>query len=446
MNTRIPPGTNAKSSIKSCAWLAIAITAFAAAAAPPKITADQARAAAEQIAQLIEKYYVFPDKRQNIAAAIRKAVADHRYDIADPYAFADRITTDLRAAANDVHLAVSFQPERSTEGSDHGPSADSQSAERSLRRRRNEGFEELKILPGNIRYVKVTGFMWTNDVTASVTDEIARFLSGGDAVIIDLRGNSGGNASAVARLISYFMKDDNQVLMTFHDGMSGEVAVTRVRDDLRAPRMIGKPLYTLIDGGTASAAEEFAYHVQQFKLGSLVGEKTAGAANNNQFFPVEPGFMVSISIGRPVHPVSKTNWEGVGIAPTDAAPATSALEEAQLLALRRLAENASKTDRQSYAWARESVEARLHPFSVSPGDLKAYCGKYGIRTVRSENGTLIFQREERPSKKLVPIARDLFAFADSDQIRVKFRRSGDHVIGFDQITDEGDVLPSERDN
>src|ERR1051325_9170065 len=151
--------------------------------------------------------------------------------------------------------------------------------------------------------------------------------------------------------------------------MWGDVTVSGVRDDLRAPRMIGKPLYTLIDDGTASAAEEFAYHVQQFKLGSLVGEKTMGAANNNQHFPIEPGFVVSVSIGRPIHPVSKTNWQGSGILPTDAVPAPAALEHAEVMALHRLAEKAPAAERGTYTWAIEAIEARIHPFNVPPHDL-----------------------------------------------------------------------------
>src|SRR3546814_9047052 len=77
--------------------------------------------------------------------------------------------------------------------------------------------------------------------------------------------------------------------------------------ELPAGRMIGKPLYVLIDGGVGSAAEEFAYSVQQFGLGRLVGETTAGGANVNSFVPIPPGFLLSVSVGRPVHPVSGGN-------------------------------------------------------------------------------------------------------------------------------------------
>jgi hypothetical protein len=42
------------------------------------------------------------------------------------------------------------------------------------------------------------------------------------------------------------------------------------------------------------------------------------------------------------------------------------------------------------------------------------------------------------------MAPDLFAFANTTQVRVRFRRSGDKVIGFDQITEDDQVIPSER--
>ena len=48
--------------------------------------------------------------------------------------------------------------------------------------------------------------------------------------------------------------------------------------------MVGKPLYVLTSGGTASAAEEFIGHVAGYKLGELIGENTAGAGFRNEFF------------------------------------------------------------------------------------------------------------------------------------------------------------------
>ena len=82
--------------------------------------------------------------------------------------------------------------------------------------------------------------------------------------------------------------------------------------------------------------------------------------------------------------------------------------------------------------------------SMSPVELRTYTGKYGIRSIRLEKDILVYQREGRDPTTLVPMAADLFAFADTADVRVRFRRSGGKVVGFDQITVDGQVLPSER--
>jgi hypothetical protein len=421
------------------AWI---LTVGSTRAAPPALTAEQARAAAEEIARLVEGHYVFKDQRQTIAKALRDGIAAQRYEAGDPAELGARLTDDLRAAGHDRHLWVHWDPEQYQDLLKGKPDSGASEYQRTIGLRRNQGFEEMKILAGNVRYARITNFLWTNDVTGRVIDETARFLGDGDAVIVDLRHNGGGDASAVERLISYFFDGGDRVLMTFHDGASGEAIVTRVSKDLAAPRMVGKPLYVLIDGGTGSAAEEFAYHVQQFKLGVLVGDKTAGAANNNRLFPVAPGFVASVSEGRPVHPVSKTNWEGVGVEPDVAS--TAALDQAQALALEGLIERAGAAHRSAYEWTLADVESRLHPLKLSRNELRAYAGSYGIRTIRLTGDTLVFQRQGGEPTTLIPMAPDLFAFANTTQVRVRFRRSGDKVIGFDQITEDDQVIPSER--
>src|SRR6185295_8308874 len=100
------------------------------------------------------------------------------------------------------------------------------------------------------------------------------------AIVIDLRGNGGGDPLAVRYLVSHFMAP-NQLLITFLEaGKAPEES--RTLADLPAGRLTGKPLYVLTDRRCGSACEDFAYAVQQFKLGELVGATTAGAANNNR--------------------------------------------------------------------------------------------------------------------------------------------------------------------
>jgi hypothetical protein len=154
--------------------------------------------------------------------------------------------------------------------------------------------------------------------------------------------------------------------------------------------------------------------------------------------------MVSISTGLVTHPVSKTNWEGKGVPPdVDVAP-PAALDQAQLLALRKLADGAGAEQRAAYEWDIAALRARLEPVVLADDALAAYTGKYGIRTIRVDNHALIFQRDGREPVALRPLAPDLFAFTNNDAVRVRFRRAGARVTGFDQVTQDGQVTASDR--
>ncbi|MBA3258377.1 MAG: S41 family peptidase [Gemmatimonadales bacterium] len=299
--------------------------------------------------------------------------------------------------------------------------------------RAHHGLAESRILAGNVRYLKITGFEWVRDETGLAYDGAMRFLKGGDAVIVDLRGNGGGSSEAIQYLTSHFL-DADTLLLTFLQG-SETPFQSRSLSHLPAGRLKGKPLYVLIDGGVASAAEEFAYHVHQFKLGELVGARTAGAANNNRFVPIAPSFVLSVSVGRPVHAVSKANWEGVGIEPSVEAPPTQALDVAHSLALGRLARTrgAAPEDIADYAWARTGVEARLHPVSLPPERLRALAGAYGEISVAFRNGALWLTRLNRPARRLTPLTSGgLFAVEEIDVLRVRFTPKGLELLRQDE--------------
>jgi hypothetical protein len=208
--------------------------------------------------------------------------------------------------------------------------------------------------------------------------------------------------------------------------------------------MVGKPLYVLTSGGTGSAAEEFAYHIKNFKLGTLIGEPTAGAANNDSITPVAPGFVISTSTGRPVHPVTGTNWEGIGVLPDVAVPADQALDKALLLALHKLAATPGP-HAEEYAWGISGEEAKLSPpASLSEQAMAEYVGTYGERTIRLENGKLVYQRKDRAPMAMALMAKDLFTVGMGDQIRIRFHREGGKIAGLELLTADGEAISSPR--
>jgi C-terminal processing protease CtpA/Prc len=62
---------------------------------------------------------------------------------------------------------------------------------------------------------------------------------------------------------------------------------------------------------------------------TVIGETTAGAANMSLPYALNDWWAVAVSSGRPINPITKTNWEGVGVKPDVPVSADAALEEAR---------------------------------------------------------------------------------------------------------------------
>jgi hypothetical protein len=394
----------------------------AGAAARPALQAKERTLALDAIIAAIPKTYVFPEKAAAVVAALAQHRRAGRYDLADPQLLAERLTDDLRAASGDRHLYLQYDPAHYAAAATSAPGRPAGEEAAFLQRlatRDHHGLTRLERLPGNLRYLKVEAFEWVPDVTGTVYDEALRFLKDGDAIIIDLRGNTGGSHAAVRYLVSHFL--DGDVLELTFQARGQPPVQSRTLEHLPAGRLKGLPLYVLIDGNVGSAAEAFAYDVEQFALGTLVGSTTAGAANNNDFTPIAPGFMFSIPFGRPEHAVSHTNWEAVGVHPTVEAPPSQALAVAQGLALARLEARPglSAERRAEYDWVKVAVEAQLHPLRLAPEALQPFVGHYGPNEVALIEGALWLRRADRPARRLVPLtAAGLFAVEGNDALRV----------------------------
>lgn len=388
---------------------------------PVTFTVAEREAAIKAIVSAFEEQYVFPEVRPRIVERLKDAERSGRYATDDAGVFAERVTEDLLEASHDKHLSLSVDPAGyavASRGEDEG--ADELKVWQRHAVRNHHGLTEMKVLGGNVRYLRISGFEWINDASGVAYDGAMRFLKDGDAAIIDLRGNGGGAHAAVRYLVSHFMPAD-ALEMTFLEGSELPVQ-SRTLEHLPAGRLRGMPLYVLIDQSAASAAEAFAYDVREFKLGELVGTKTVGAANNNKLLPIAPYFILSISYGRPVHPVSNANWEGVGVEPAVEAPSSQALEVAHSLALKRLSEREGTTAENlaEYAWAKMAVDARLHPVTVPPARLQRLAGNYGPNKVEFRDGALWLKRPNREIARLSPLdAEGMFAIERVDTLRVR---------------------------
>lgn len=394
-------------------------------AAAQTITAEQADRAVVELEQLIRGKYVSVELRGPIIGKLEAGRAAGRYAVTTPQDLAGLVTADLQAVSKDGHLSLQWNPDRYASASGREPSAEGPSLAAYLAASAisaNHGIGEIRVLDGNVRYMRVTLFHWIPDVTGRQVDAAMQLLKDGEAVILDLRGTPGGASSAVRYFLSHFMAaEEEQLLMTF--GPENEPAQSRSLSYLPSGRAKGK-LYVLTDRRTGSAAEEFAYHVRHFRLGTLVGARTGGAANNNGLFPVAPGFIASISLLRPVHSVTNTNWEGVGVEPHIEVAPDKALQAAYLNALEGIAERAPEGERRRAVWRMERERAALHPYTPNRQKFPDYVGDYGVRRIWLQDGDLMYQRAEGPQVKLLPFAEDVFTLGVGPAARLRFHRDG----------------------
>lgn len=103
-------------------------------------------------------------------------------------------------------------------------------------------------------------------------------------------------------------------------------------------RMRAQGMYRLAQGLTLQqVADEFEVHL-------VVGETTGGGANQGDDKRLLPNFSLFVPLGRIISPVTKTNWEGVGVTPDLSVCARDASRTAQVAILTRMAASGNNPD------------------------------------------------------------------------------------------------------
>ena len=130
-------------------------------------------------------------------------------------------------------------------------------------------------------------------MTGEVVQTLVRALNGpladADALVLDVRGR-GGRADVVRRILSLF---------------GG-----------RQPSWT-KPVVCLIDKGSRSAKEIFAYHWKKQELGPLIGETTAGACIGCRFMQLSDSSILMVPMSNVTSMTDGVNLEGRGVDPTE---------------------------------------------------------------------------------------------------------------------------------
>jgi hypothetical protein len=400
------------------------------------------------LATLIDEKYIEAETAGRLAADLRQRLAAGTYDpYTSPRDLAAVLTRELEEV--DRHFFVDWHPPGSG-GSvlgDHGE--ESQKKWRDYSRLQNFGFRRVDILPGNIGYLELRYFESPRQA-ADTAMAAMNLLGNTDAVIVDLRRNGGGEPGMVQLLASYFLGPDPVHYNSFHSRDGETTRQFWTLSHVRGERILDAPLYVLTSARTGSAAEGFSYAIQAQKRGTIVGEITGGAANPGEGFALSHGFSAFVSTGKPVNPITGTNWEGTGVQPDKSVSSSEALDVAYADALQRLLDQSTDdTTRRGLEWASEALEAKDHPGVLSQPELEQLAGRYGDRRIRIEGDHLTYKRGRRAVHLMVPLGNDRFLLDAVDGFRITFERdpSGRVVRMLDQWDDghiEVNLPPGDR--
>jgi retinol-binding protein 3 len=329
----------------AAALLAVAVAGLVASAQAPQNAAPLDPSVRQQVIDgaiaHLRRAYIFEDVAEKMAGAVRARAARGEYDtIATPEAFAETLTKDLQAVSRDKHLRILYNPEGLPEAS--GPPSPELRAQRLAdERRQNFGFRRVERLDGNVGYIELTGFSGSREVAEAAVPAM-NFVANTDALIFDLRGNGGGSPVTIGLLSSYLF-DRVVHLNDFYVRETGRREQFFTKTDVEGRRYApDKPVFILTSGRTFSAAEEFTYNLKHLKRAVVVGETTGGGAHPGGVRRITSHFGIWLPTGRAINPITGTNWEGVGIEPDIATPASDALRAAHLAALDAV--HASTTD------------------------------------------------------------------------------------------------------
>ncbi|SDR04611.1 N-terminal domain of Peptidase_S41 [Chryseobacterium soldanellicola] len=389
--------------------------------------------------------YVFPDIGLNMGKLITGNLKKKVYaSFTDPVEFASKLTQDLFSVSHDKHIRVFFDPEwvsAARKANSKQDSLDILYRDLPIWKKENFGFKEIKILPGNIGYLKLDGMM---DIKFGGETGVAamNFLSNADALIIDFRENRGG--SNMGTLVASYLFDGEPVqLAELHLRENNKIIQEWTLPHVPGKRMPNTPVYILTSNITFSAAEAITQRLKVLKRAIIIGEKTAGGAHITEQRAATNRFTVFVPYGRSIgDPTKDTDWEGVGVIPDIETKSEEAFNTAYITSLENLLKT-SKDTTNTYKWHIDNLKAKSKPFPNNAFAAK-YVGLYGDIVIRNENGQLTYQKGKNSIYHLIGLSKDTYIVDEIPYLRIQFIEENNEAVALNRLYEDGSVRKTNK--
>jgi hypothetical protein len=406
------------------------------------LTQTQQGSIIDSLYSRLEGFYINKNQIPDIRKAIDKSFQKGEYKkITQPAEFASKLSEDLKKVTHDLHFSIDYDPqwiEDKLNSEKESQKEILREKEIAAAEKENFGFNQLKILEGNIGYLDLRTFH--DPAYASETAAAAmQFFSHVDALIIDLRNNNGG-AMEMAQFISSYLFSQKE-LPLFKYYYFGEANKKTEREMWLLPSVPGKRLdkidiYILTSGVSFSCAEWMSYSLQNLKRATIIGEQTAGGAHPVDRKILANGFTINIPFGEVKDPITNKDFEGVGVTPDIQISANEAVEKAHYLALEKCSRN-NPNALINYAWLLPIVKNRQQPIVLDQAILESFVGNFGKTSLVLKNNNLYYSWNKKLNFLLTPITDDIFILDGVLDFRIQLITENGKVTGMKRIYEDG---------
>jgi retinol-binding protein 3 len=376
----------------------------------------------DTLAFQLRKYYVFKDAANRMGAYIQKRNKEGAYQgISDPHILAAQLTKDVSSVHLDEHFHVEYNPEMAKELSGEIEDVPKYVEDKLNKdREKNFGFKKIEILNGNIGFLEISSFSRLNPYSKRVADAALQMLSNSSALIIDLRYGVGGSLDMVTYLISHFFKEKT-LIMDIYLRSEKDTLHYYTSPDSVPGRLSEIPIYILTSYKTFSAAEALTYGLQSQGRATVVGEVTRGGAHTVKYRNLTGGFIGDIPFGVARNPITKTNWEKIGITPDVMVNENIALEAAEIQLFEKAKSRAkSEEETRKLQWEFDLIQSRNHPMETDSLAFRKHCGDYGPYTIYYSKGNLCYQKVGKAVFTLLPLNATIMKVKGNDSFRIEF--------------------------
>jgi carboxyl-terminal processing protease len=265
------------------------------------------RPALQKIADVLEARYVLPVKGAEGAGKLRHDAAGKQFAnfCGDSEAQAAELMRLTYMAIPDLHIRIAFGPAQTEETP---ASPDNESLES------NFGIDEVSRMSGGIGYLKLSSWGPEPWVRPRLAHAMA-LLRDANAMILDVRGNRGGDGGTVNLVVRSFLPVGAPETMILYN-RAGKIAPTKTVEPPwdRFPEKM--PVVVLIDKSSASASEGLAAELKEEGRATIMGVRSRGAAHLVRDKASLPGgFTIYIPNYRLAGRVTGTDWESTGVKP-----------------------------------------------------------------------------------------------------------------------------------